>query len=357
MNDAIPSDPPGLVADAGDRPEPGVSVVTVAYGPEPWLRRSVTAALASQGVDVEVVVIDNGGTGGLVDELRDLPGVTVVGHGENLGFTTACNLGVSVSTRPFVALVNPDALVAPHALAELVRCAGRPEVALATAAVVMADDHAVLNSAGNDVHYLGVSWSGCFGERLGAYRDPRPVTAASGAGLACRREVWDALGGFAEPFFAYYEDADLSLRAWQRGWEVVYVPTAIVAHRYEFSRNPVKYRLLERNRLALVLTCFGPRQLWATWPMLVALEGVMLAYAAREGWLGAKVSGYGWLIRRRRWLRDRRRLVQMQRTEPESALVARFTDRLQPGNVPPPRLLLPFDRLLRAYWHLVRRFI
>ena len=131
----------------------------------------------------------------------------------------------------------------------------------------------------------------------------------------------------------------------------------MVQHRYEFSRNPVKFRLLERNRLIMVLTEFGPRHLAVVAPALVLLEVAMIAYAAGDGWLGAKLGAYAWLWRHRSWLHRRRREHQRARVVPERDLVWLFADHLQPGNLPPPRALVPLDRLLSAYWHLVRRFI
>ncbi len=354
-----PAEPtPGAAAEpASGTAEPEVTVVIVAYGPDPWLGRSVQAALDSRGVEVEVVLVDNGGTEGGVEAWGDHPRVTVVAPGTNLGFAAGCNLGVSAASAPLVALVNPDALVAPEALAELAAAARRPEVGLATASVRLADHPDRLNSAGNDIHFLGVSWSGRFDEPALDHDRQEPVTAASGTGLMARRQVWEALGGLAPAFFAYYEDADLSLRCWHQGWEVVYVPTAVVEHRYEFSRNPVKFRLLERNRLAMVLTEFGPRHLVVVAPALAALEVAMVGYAASDGWLRPKLGAYRWLWRHRAWLRQRRRQVQQARVVPERELVWLFSDRLQPANRPPPAALLPLDRVLRAYWRLVRRLI
>ena len=47
-----------------------VSVVVVAYGEEPWLERCIASLLASDGVVVEVIVVDNTGTAGGVDRLE-----------------------------------------------------------------------------------------------------------------------------------------------------------------------------------------------------------------------------------------------------------------------------------------------
>ena len=334
-----------------------VSVVTVAYGPEPWLRRSVEAVLASTGVTTEVVLVDNGGTEGMVDELAQLDGVTVIDPGDNVGFAAGCDRGVDAARFPLVALVNPDAIVEPDALAALAAALDEPQVAIATASVRLADQPDRLNSAGNDIHFLGVSWAGSFEQPASDHDEEVPVTAASGAALMMRRETWDALGGLTEEFFAYYEDAELSLRCWQRGLEVRYVPTAVVLHRYEFSRNQLKFYLLERNRLILVLTSFGPRHLLIMAPAFVALELAIVASAAAQGWLGAKLRGYVWLVRHLGWLRRHRAVVQGQRTASEAILAGRFTTRLQPGNLPPPRALLPLDRVLAGYWALARRVL
>src|SRR5258706_16428783 len=66
----------------------------VAYGAEDWFERSLDAALASTGVDVDVVVVDNGCTDGGVDRIRGRDGVEVVCPLENLGFAGGGNLGV-----------------------------------------------------------------------------------------------------------------------------------------------------------------------------------------------------------------------------------------------------------------------
>ena len=67
---------------------------------------------------------------------------------------------------------------------------------------------------------------------------------ASGAAMACRRSVWDDLGGFEERLFAYLEDADLSLAyVATAGWRSAYVPTA-------WSSPPLRI-LAQRDEAAL----------------------------------------------------------------------------------------------------------
>ena len=129
-----------------------------------------------------------------------------------------------------------------------------------------------MNTAGNPLHVLGLSWAGGLGDPAPSTGSPRDVASATGATLVLRRSTWEALGGFPEPFFAYQEDLELSWRAWQRGWRVRYVPGAVVVHHYAFSRNPCKMYLLERNRLLLVLTTYGTRTLLLLAPALLGLR-------------------------------------------------------------------------------------
>ena len=74
----------------------------------------------------------------------------------------------------------------------------------------------------------------------------------SGSAALYRRKMLDEIGLFDETFFLYCEDTDLGLRARWAGWECVYVPGAVVEHRYSHSAgraSPLKAYYVERNRL------------------------------------------------------------------------------------------------------------
>jgi GT2 family glycosyltransferase len=45
-----------------------------------------------------------------------------------------------------------------------------------------------------------------------------------------RREAFDEIGGFSARFFLYFEDFDLSIRIREAGWDIAYVPTAVITH-------------------------------------------------------------------------------------------------------------------------------
>lgn len=59
---------------------------------------------------------------------------------------------------------------------------------------------------------------------------PVGVDWVSGAFMLIRRETFDALGGFDERFFLYWEDADFCRRALDAGWTTLYAPAVEVVH-------------------------------------------------------------------------------------------------------------------------------
>lgn len=338
-----------------DGPLPRVTVVVVVYGEEPWLPACLDAILRSEGVEIELVLVENGGSEDVLASFEDDPRVLVVRPGRNTGFAEGCNLGVAAGTAPTIALVNPDAVVEPAALARLCATATAPGVGLSSASLRLADRPDRLNCAGNLVTVTGISWADHFGEPADRFRTPFDVVGASGAGLAIRRSLWNELGGFNEWYFAYWEDTELSIRAIQRGWRVVFEPEAVIVHRYEFSKNTSKFFLLERNRTITALTCFSTRHLLVMAPLMVAMEVGLLAVAARQGWFREKARALRWVATHRREIRDRRRAVQSSWTGRESDLLDLLSTSLTPANMDdgrPPQVL---ERAVAAYWNLARR--
>jgi GT2 family glycosyltransferase len=338
--------------------EPTVDAVVLAYLPEPVLRDSVTALLASEKVRVRVILVDNGAPPADIEAMERLPGVTVLRPGRNLGFSGGCNVGAAAGDGEYIALVNGDAVVQPGTISRLVHeLRSRPDVGLAAGAVRLADAPDRLNSSGNIIHVLGLSWVGGLGE-LERRSAPTDVAGAMGACVVLPRAHWDRLGGFFEPYFAYHEDAEISLRTWQAGLRVVNVPDAVALHRYEFSRNPNKFYLVERNRLMFVLTLWGPRALVLLSPALLALEAAMTLLSVKQGWFRQKARGWVWLWRHRAVLRSRRRVVRAAALVPDRQWMRVLSDTLDTPLISLPRAVqAPLNVVMRAYWRIIAPFV
>jgi GT2 family glycosyltransferase len=336
---------------------PTVTAVVLAYGDEPWLADAVQAVLASAGVSIDVVVVDNGAAADAIDKVKGLDQVQILTPDANLGYAGGCDRGAAEATGQYLAFVNSDAIVAPGALARLAEVAAEPEVGLAMGSIRLADAPELMNTAGNPVHITGLSWAGGFNEPASLHGERRPVTSGSGCCFVIRRELWERLGGFAPEYFAYCEDTELSLRLWQRGLSAEFIPDAVVLHHYEFSRNKNKLYLLERNRAIFVLTTFDGRSLVLLAPILALTELLMLAAALAGRWGGAKVRGWWWIWQHRRWIAARRALIQSERVVPDAVVLRRLTARIDAANVASPPGLSVLNMMMSGYWRMARRFL
>ena len=336
---------------------PTMTAVVLAYGDEPWLQDAVHAVLASVDVDIDAVVVDNGCTSDAIDRVKGLDGVRVISSETNSGYSGGCDRGAAEATGEYLAFVNSDAIVLPSALSQLAVVAAERDVGLAMGSIRLADAPEKMNSAGNPVHFTGLSWAGGFNEPATRYAVRRHVAAGSGCCFVIRRDLWEDLGGFAPEYFAYCEDTELSLRLWQRGRTVEYVPGAVVLHHYEFSRNERKLYLLERNRLLVLLTTYQRRSLLVLAPVLVLTELVMLAAAIAGGWGGAKLRGWAWLWGHRDWVRARRATIQTERTVSDAVIARRMTAQIDPANVAAPPGVGILSAIMSGYWSIARRLL
>lgn len=334
-----------------------VTAVMLAYGAEAWLEDAVRAALASNDIETDVVVIDNGCTSDAVDRVKGLTGVRVFTPDTNTGYSGGCDRGAAEATGAYLAFVNSDAIATPNALSRLVDVASEPGVGLATASIRLADAPDLINSAGNPLHFVGLSWAGGFGEPASRHAERGSVMAGSGCCFVMRRSLWEDLGGFAEEYFAYCEDTELSLRLWQRGLTVEYVPDSVVLHHYDFSRSERKLYLLERNRAILILTTYQRRSLLVLAPALLLTEFLMLGAALLGGWGRAKLDGWRWLWRHRAWLRSRRAVIQNERVVSDAMIFERVTARFNPANVAVPPAVGIFNAVMSGYWRLARKLL
>ncbi len=341
---------------------PTLSVVVLAYGAEPYLGDAVRAVLASvdgdgQSLDLEVVLVDNGSSAEAIASVSGLPKVRVLTPEENTGFAGGCNLGAAQTRGKYLALVNSDAVVSENALVRLMETAAASGVGIATSSLRLAEAPETINSAGNPLHVTGLVWAGAHGQPAARHREARPVACASGAALVLRRSLWEQLGGFAPEYFAYHEDTELSLRCWQRGLTVVYVPDSIVLHHYEFSRSPIKLYLVERNRLVLIATAYSGRLLLLLSPLLVGFEIAVALASVRGGWWAQKRAGWRWILSNLGWIRRRRRQLQAERNTSDRELADLFTARLDPSNVDLPAFMAVLNPLVSGYWSVVRRLL
>jgi GT2 family glycosyltransferase len=279
-------------------------------------------SLRDQGVEIELLVVDNGSSDGSVGYL-EREGVPHVSLPRNIGFAAAVNLGAGRVGAGTVLALNADTVLEPGCAGLLLdaleadpRLGGaQPRILqLEREAGAAADVAAArLYSAGQALSADGRAVELEAGQAQPA-RLPgtHEVFGVCGAACLLRRQLFTDLGGYDESYFAFYEDVDLNVRARIAGWRFAYVPEAVVWHVGNASwtagftePNAENARLVARNRLATQVK-FMP--LTAA-PRTAVVEVGALARAASQrrlrATLGGKLAALRWLPR---LLRERRRL-------------------------------------------------
>lgn len=207
-----------------------VDVVILTWNDGDLLAKAVDSALASDGVQTNVVVVDNGSEPPADIERVD---VQLVRNEMNAGVSRGRNQGAAAGNAAILCFLDSDAELAPHSLLRLVAALDDPEVAVA---VPVFDGQLPEDSAGV-APSLAVKVARGLGRRStyeSMLRQPGStawdVEFGIGACQVIRRDVFEAVGRLDESIFYGPEDVDFCLRVKAAGHRVVQVPDTDVRH-------------------------------------------------------------------------------------------------------------------------------
>ena len=271
--------PPHASADeaAGrDGGDARVTSVIVHHRGQAMLERCLESLLASQGVELEIVVVANHCQEDLPELAHRSPRIHVVASEISLGFSAANNLGVRwarehLGEADFYYFVNNDTRSFPESLSRLVEGLRRwPRAALAGPKLLIlgASDH--YNSLGLNITEDAWGWDEGIGIHVEDYGRPpqqRNLLSVTGSALLIDAEVFLRIDGWTEIYEFYFEDTDLGLKVWKSGHQVVHVPDAVVLHQISATMSEGSERkvfFFWRNRLLLALIHWPFGLLWAT---------------------------------------------------------------------------------------------
>ena len=225
-------------------PDDRIGIVAVTFSPGETLLEMLDSVPRATVRPVDIVLADNGSTDGSVQAAAQRPGVRLLHTGGNLGYGAAANAGFAAldPAIELLFLINPDVVLSPGSLDELVAVAGRCPRAGAIGPLIVNGAGVVYPSArqlpsivpGIGHAVFGWWWPGNPWTR--AYRldhaapVERPAGWLSGACVLLRRTAVDQVGGFDPGYFMYFEDVDLGARLAAAGWQNIYAPSATVMH-------------------------------------------------------------------------------------------------------------------------------
>jgi len=218
-------------------------VAIATFNSDRYIRRCLDALFEQEGVDLDVVVIDNASTDGTRKILKEFKGrVRKILSSRNLGFAEAQNRAMDASDADWVLTLNPDVLLRPGFIRTLVDAGESDPGAGAVCGKLLSIGPGFEPLPEPRIDSTGIFFTPAmrhfdrgWHEPEDRYSDgPEYVFGASAAAALFRRRMIDDVkveGSFFDPdFFVYREDADVAWRAQLLGWRSIYTPLATAWH-------------------------------------------------------------------------------------------------------------------------------
>lgn len=293
--------------------------------------------------DYELLVVDNGSTDNSMQVLGEIPWIRLVRIEQNCGSSGGYNFGLTHARGEFILMMNNDMIGNPDFVGVLSRyLVEHPQVGIVQGKMILPRLGGVLEVCGLYLTAFGLPY------HLGYYKPDGPkyqrshaVFCGKGACLMFRREVIAAAGGyyFNPEFHCYYEESDLSHRAWLAGYETHFVASPPIQHlsgvtiaRSERAGFGMHYYL--RNMMFSLLTLLQPRSLWRILPpYLAVLIASMVAalLAGRRAIARAHWDALAYNLKSLPRIRTVRRKLQATRRQSDAQIFAQVlrTPRLE----------------------------
>ena len=255
-------------------------MVSLSQGTRPDdLARGLASLLAQTGVSLDLVVVGNGW------EPVGLPvGVKSLHLPENLGIPGGRNRGAEAVSGEYVFFLDDDASIPSltFLLDAIAQIEADPSIGLLQPRVV--DPSGVENPR---------RWIPRI--RKGDPAQSSNVFSVWEGATLLPRAVFDATGGWAEPFFYAHEGIELAWRVWDQGKRVLYAGDLVAHHpAIDPARHAYYFRLNARNRVWL-----AKRNLpWVLVPFYVgSWTGIQILRwfrrpAALKAWFGGWLAGW-----------------------------------------------------------------
>jgi len=223
-------------------PNPAADVVVVTYFPGDTIASFLQSVAGADSV-ATVTVVDNAAGDDVSRAAASQARVSFVAAERNGGYGAGANLGAAQGHADWILISNADIVLDPGAVAALVAVgesdpsigAVGPRVcevdgttypsARPLPTLMLGTGHALFGKA-----WPGNPWSKRYRLKLDAHGGEVEAGWLSGSCLLVRRAAWDAVGGFDEDYFMFFEDVDLGRSLANAGFRSVWTPRTSVTH-------------------------------------------------------------------------------------------------------------------------------
>ena len=285
------------------KPVTSAAVVIVTHASPPGVLERAVDSVLRCSPEHSILVVDNGGTASrrLAEHGSPMTTRVHVVATSNRGFGAAANVGIRRAISDgadAIALLNDDVEVQSGWLEPLLAEFSDDGVGAVQPLLVDADG-TTINSAGVEIDRFGAGTDRRRGRSVDdECRQPTDLDVFTGGAVVLRADFVEAVGGFDERFFLYYEDVELARRGTTAGWRYRLVPSSRVIHLGSATTGALgddMARLRERNRIWWVAMHGTWRDLGAA----VGLAARRVRHRPRRAHALGLLSGVGGAVSRR----------------------------------------------------------
>jgi len=198
--------------------------------------------------DCQIIVINDDPEKSLRSHLDQFKQITLIDNKKNLGFGESVNRGVKQSDSKYIMLLNSDVVLNDKSYLTALNYFKKNDV--------FAVSFSQKEKDGSIVGKNKIYWQeGFFSHQKVDGLNFGYNGWAEGGACIINKDTFLKLGGF-DPLFSpfYWEDIDLSYRAWKSGYQIIFEPKILVIHHHQstiskyFTKKQIKI-IAYRNQI------------------------------------------------------------------------------------------------------------
>ncbi len=330
---------------------PLVSIIILNYNAGELLLNCVDSLKKSTYTNLEILIIDNISSDNSQKKCKEkFPDIKLIQNNENLGYCGGNNVGINEAKGKFIVILNPDTIIEPNCIDELILAYNKFGNALYQPKILSLNEKDIIQSTGNMLHVFGFGFARDKGNKVTNKEESiEKIGYASGTCLFTSREVFDKIGLLDEFLFLYHDDLDLGWRAAQIGINSYYVPKSKIFHveSYSLKWSSKKFYWLERNRKYCLLTHYSKKTYEKMRFSLILVDLFVWVFYISKGFLGVKIKAELDIIKNKKLIEKKYLELENKKTISDIELIKNFPDEIfVPSNVSQQSMNVTFNSIL-----------
>ena len=339
-----------------------ISIIILNFNAGKLLEECVDSILHSNYKNYEIIVVDNDSKDNSHVQCKEkFPSINLIENKKNLGYCEGNNVGIRSSKGEFVIILNPDTIVDPSWIDELLLAYQKSGDGIYQPKFLTIGNESVIQSTGNMIQLFGFGYSRNKGDKdESQFNEIEIIDYASGTCLFTSKKIITQLDLFDSFLFAYHDDLDLCWRAKMQGIQSYYVPNSIVFHPSEgfsFKWSNFKFFLLERNRLYCLFTHYSRSTILKFFPSLILVDIAVSLFYLKNGLFIEKIKASLDILKNFKKINSRYYEIQKKRKVSDKKIILNFKNEVILPKGTNLKNKVPFNPILRFLSKLCKMVI